>query len=627
MSIQRAIIEKELNAQDNGPAPPPESVLTQSSELAAAPGWNMDRAYARRAILEASEKYCTDNGLSKTQADTEFSDLFAKKTAPGLEPWVYMAEKSLSQRKLQRLRAAYSEDGLAGLLTKHGKTKGRITAIPPDMRLFIIGKFKEKPSIRIAHLTKLIETKFGKPPARETIKKFLHDWMEEDPGMVAMLKDPRKWKNNYMPAFGDAGIEATYFCAVWEMDSTPADVITADGKRCACVGAIDVYSRRAKLFFAPTSKSTAIAACMRKALLAWGVPTTIRMDNGADYQSDHVEAICRGLRIRTPELPKYTPEKKPFIERFFGTFSKNLEELLPGYCGHSVSDRQEIRERATWAAKIMKPGDPVEVPYTMEQLQAVTEQWLTLYESQPHRGLGGKTPMEAMKESPLSPQQFSDERALDVLLAPVARRKVGKKGISIDNEIYVSPELAAYVGWRVEVRRDMQDVGLIYVFSARTMEFLCTARNEPLTGLQLEEYIKAKKSLKKEIERRVKVLEEVMPASPTAVQVLLADAVANAEPVSSPYRDEANSQEIEEARKAAAAASEENQDGQGPPLTVVSPGTKFTWANVTDKRLRPDLYDEQYYEEKFKEATKSKQNGTQNSMGLRLPTQAHGGES
>lgn len=96
--------------------------------------------------------------------------------------------------------------------------------------------------------------------------------------LFALIEDPRRWKNNYMPAFGDASADVPYFGHTLEADSTPADVITSDGKRLAVIGAIDVFSRRAMIIIAPTSKSIAIAACIRKTMIVWGIFSRFRKD-------------------------------------------------------------------------------------------------------------------------------------------------------------------------------------------------------------------------------------------------------------------------------------------------------------------------------------------------------------
>ena len=512
------------------------------------------RAEARADILKAIDVFCMEKGLKQTRGEEFFVQLYRDKAAPHIEGHVYGIEKGLSAAKVRRMRAAYKNSGLVGLLPDY-KRKGRSNAVTGDMRSFILGQIKAKPHIRPAHIYELVRKTFPSVPSRRTIYRFMDRWKQENRQLALMMEDPRAWKNKMMPAFGDAAAGVDHFCHTWEMDSTPADVITADGKRCALIGTIDVYSRRAVLLAAPTSKSIAIAACMRKAIVAWGIPAIIRKDNGKDYTSGHIEAIVADLAIQTPTLPKYTPEKKPFIERFFGTFSKSFEELLPGFCGHSVNERQAIRERRTWASKIMTPGETVEVSLTLAEFQKKCDQWVSdVYERAEHSGLKGKTPYSVAKRSPFHPPKIPDERVLDVLLAPTSKpRKVLKKGISIDRAWYSAPELVEHIGERVECRRDLENAGLIYVFRSKEGAFLCKASCEPLTGKRLEDYMAAKKRHTRTLKEKARALDSLnIGGNRTAMQILLEDGITQRHEDDNiiPFQTEADTPAIQEARKA-----------------------------------------------------------------------------
>ena len=78
---------------------------------------------------------------------------------------------------------------------------------------------------------------------------------------------------------------------LWELHSTPADVICGDGKRYAIVAAIDIWSRQARVLVVPTSRATAIAALPHRCILEWGVPEAVRTDEGKDYTSRHVLGV------------------------------------------------------------------------------------------------------------------------------------------------------------------------------------------------------------------------------------------------------------------------------------------------------------------------------------------------
>lgn len=511
--------------------------------------YNRKIAQARDYILNKLSEFIKSKNLKQTQGEKRFASFYNAGHIEQVEPWILEKISIVSAPSLRRWRRKKAKHGLPGLLGNYGNRKGERKAVTSEQSAFIISHIVAKPHIRSSHIFEIVCKTFDTHPSRRTVYRFIKKWKQKNPQLSTLIEDPRSWKNRYMPAFGDAGADVAHFGDRWEADSTPADVICKDGQRHAVVGVIDVYSRRAMIIITPTSKSIAIAAAMRKAMIVWGIPSRIKMDNGSDYQSLHVQAICSALKIQTPELPKYSPEKKPFIERFFGTFSRGLEELLPGFCGHSVNERQALREKETWAEKIMKPGGVVEVPLTMEEFQDLTDRWIKIYERTPHKGLGDKTPLEKAKESHLQPPKIRGERILDILLAPVGYRTVQKKGISVDNSFFVSPELVEYIGRRVEIRRDLNSVGRLYVFGS-TGKYLCQARNEPLEGQKLEDYLKAKKEHFKGIKGVKRALEKMGASNKTAIQTLLEDEIEHDESNVIPFQANFENPAVEEAKKA-----------------------------------------------------------------------------
>ncbi|MDE0335673.1 MAG: transposase family protein, partial [Defluviicoccus sp.] len=101
----------------------------------------------------------------------------------------------------------------------------------------------------------------------------------------------------------------------------------------------------------PTSRATAIAALLRRCILEWGVPETVRTDEGRDYTSRHVVGALADLEIAHDLCPPYTPDAKPFVERAIGTLARDLFAFLPGFSGHDVADAQALRARKSFAAR------------------------------------------------------------------------------------------------------------------------------------------------------------------------------------------------------------------------------------------------------------------------------------
>ena len=90
-------------------------------------------------------------------------------------------------------------------------------------------------------------------------------------------------------------------------------------------------------------------------------------------------------------------------------------------------------------------------------------------------------------------------------LAPYGERIVQKRGILFENGIYWAVELANHIGRRVQLRRDLGDVGVLYVFDLE-MRFICVALDSELQGISPEEAKEARRLQKERLRREVKAL-------------------------------------------------------------------------------------------------------------------------
>ena len=139
-----------------------------------------------------------------------------------------------------------------------------------------------------AHLTsrgarEVLLSEYGRAPALSTVREWLRNWRRKHWREFAAATSPDLDRSHHKPAGGNASAEIVRLNQLWELDSTTADIICSDGKRYAIVGAIDVWSRRARVLVVPSSRATAIAALLRRCLLDWGVPEAVRTDEGKDY--------------------------------------------------------------------------------------------------------------------------------------------------------------------------------------------------------------------------------------------------------------------------------------------------------------------------------------------------------
>ncbi len=290
----------------------------------------------------------------------------------------------------------------------------------------------------------------------------------------------------------------------WEIDSTKGDVMLSDGKRHNVVAIIDVYSRRVVYHISRSSSSTAVAACLRKAILAWGVPEELVTDNGSDYVSRHITDALLGLGITQRIRPAVHPRGQAAHRAQFQDFFHDLVELLDGYIGHDVAGRKDIEARKSFAQRLGTSGESVAVNMSPEDFQAICDRWAEdIYARDPHEGLGGKSPLKVAADWRL-PVSRPDERALDVLLSPLAGKDgwytVRKKGVKIDTRWHIHAALGPVIGQRVRCYLDESDVGAVYVFAEAASgeaEFVCRAVDPETTGISRQEIAAAAKAAQK----------------------------------------------------------------------------------------------------------------------------------
>ena len=364
---------------------------------------------------------------------------------------------------------------------------GRRSLIDAEMRetlealLFGLGDH-----LTAVHAHRTLLARHGRAPKVQTVRAWLRRWRRENRRELLAVTNPDLDRSSHKPAGGDAADSVLRLNQLWELDSTPADVICADGKRYAIVAAIDIWSRQARVLVVPTSRATAISALLRRCILEWGVPEAVRMDEGKDYTSRHVLGVLADLEIEHRPCPPYTPEAKPFVERFLGTLTRDLFATLPGFAGHDVAQAQELRSRKSFSAR---RGEDDAVMYgaelTAKELQERCDVWCeAIYGRRPHSGLGGASPFACRASWPHPVRRVHDERALDALLAEPAGggwRTVRKAGIRLDNADYIAGELGPLVGERVSIRRDAADPDRIFVYLACGI-FVCVAEDPGRTG-------------------------------------------------------------------------------------------------------------------------------------------------
>lgn len=474
--------------------------LRQAAELAPAAQARMD---ARLAVVRACETYTRASGLPAHQARIAFA-LAYNDGAIQVPDSVRAEVATTSDTSIERWQALVKKHGITALAGSYGNRagSGRIDS-QPALQEFIQAMLVTYPHARATQVLQGLQARFASPsspvravlPSLRSLERWMDGWRSANAGTLLALANPDAWKNTQMVAFGSKSEGIDQLGQLWELDSSPADLMLTDGRH-TLVGGIDVGTRMPRLVVSKTSKATSVAALIRRMLLDLGVPQRVKTDNGSDYTSNHIVRVFTALSPTgrwedMQELcPPFQPWHKPHIERFFGTFTRDLVELCPGFIGHDVAERSAIEARKSFADRLMKRGEVVELQMSSTELQTFCDEWIqSVYLHNPHEGLGGITPFEALARNTSEVRRIDDEHALDVLLAEApgnnGRRTVGKKGIRLDDTHFIAPELEAWVGREVYVRYDalQADLGTLHVFGGDDMRFICIAQAPDRTGI------------------------------------------------------------------------------------------------------------------------------------------------
>lgn len=456
------------------------------------------RAEAKATLFFLYRMFTETAGLAKTRG----MEIFSVRWNAGeikSEAWLREAIPHVSKNTLLNWERAIKKEGTARLAGDYGKGKRGKGCIDsqPEVKEIIIAmlcKYPEAAAQRV--LDKLLAFNSQRAeaglstcvlPSLRRLQAWMQDWKQTNAALFLFAKAPDKYRGRYLPSLGDFYAGITRLNQRWEYDGTPSDIMLSDGKRYVIIGVIEVYTRRLKLRVVERSTSQQVACITRDCILDWGIPETVVTDNGKEFVARQMARLFLDLNIVCDVLPPFRPDLKPAIERVFHTFSHDLLPVAPCYLGHNVATRQDIRERKTLAARLMKrvkegeKPEEISIAMTPEELQGFCDRWTDkIYMHRPHEGLHGKTPYQMLAEWPYEVRRIHEEdrQALDILLVPViGERVITKDGIDVEGCTYIADVFGreGVAGRKAEVRLDRVDRRYAYVYLDDI--FLCRAEN------------------------------------------------------------------------------------------------------------------------------------------------------
>lgn len=451
------------------------------------------RLEARLDVLAAFDRFVVAAGITRSRAVKLFA---AEYTAGSVE--VDAATRAeipgLGRSTLHDWLTWREQQGAERLALNYRATAQSPIDADPRLRTALLGLYQAYPNLSASILRKTLRDNLPADchiPSERAILRWFQAWKAQNPVDALRWHDPDAAKSKYQLALGDAAAGIERANQVWQMDASPADVMCVDGRWKLSV-IIDIATRRVMVLVTKQPRAIAHLALFRRMALAYGLPELVKTDRGQDYRAREFKLAMAAFAIVHRECKAFSPEMKPFIERFIGTLQHSLMERLPGYVGHNVADAQAIRARAAFSKRLGESNERLyQVELTAVELQMNINRWIeTEYHQERHSTLGcAPNEMAAKLGAGLKP--VPSERSLDICLMPLATgaglRVVGKKGLAVDGLEFGASWMAYRMGLQVIVRLDPVDAGVIHCFDPMTHQHIGVAHNLALLGTSRRE--------------------------------------------------------------------------------------------------------------------------------------------
>ena len=239
------------------------------------------------------------NATAKRLAKKEFNDVLNSKKV------------SFHERTIYEYYMNYKKKGFKGLIPKTYQNKGKHPSVPDDIIKEIIALKKELPTrtaskiITLLEINNLIEDDFLHS---RTVNRILKQYGYTTQALKSKSRVYRKFEKK---AIGRQ----------WQSDVMHAVYLPDENgqKRMAyLIGFLDEHSRRithAQFYF--DSTLTRLEDCLKKAIIKFGAPSNLYVDNGRIYISKNFKLICARLGIRLRYGKAYHPEGRGKIEKLW----------------------------------------------------------------------------------------------------------------------------------------------------------------------------------------------------------------------------------------------------------------------------------------------------------------------
>jgi len=361
--------------------------------------------------------------------------------APLLMPEMEEAEKrrirrdilereNISERTLRRYIAAYRENSYDGLKPKVRDDIGSLKAISQKVLDYAAELKQELPERSVRRIIRILEGEGIVPKgdiSRSTLSRHLLNM-----GFGSSDMKITKVLGNAARRFVKSGRNM-----LWQSDIKYGPYVPTTNcgkKRTYMVAFIDDATRLVcHAEFYDNQRLPILEDCFRKAVLKYGKPDAVYVDNGKVFVSRWFRIACAKLGIKHLNTKAYSPESKGKIERFNSTMEEFLQEIS------------------------------LEKAKSLEELNRKFRIWLDEgYNNKSHSSIKGNTPIQAYSADAKRVRFATPEECHDAFLWEDTRKVDSTGCIKLNGVEYETG--IEYIGKKVDVRYDPFDMDVVEVW-------------------------------------------------------------------------------------------------------------------------------------------------------------------
>ncbi|HCA29110.1 MAG TPA: MerR family transcriptional regulator [Ruminococcaceae bacterium] len=451
-------------------------------------------------ILSDWQNFRNEFTGSKAEADAEFVSQYQQKNP----------DVNISKDILYRKRKALQQNDLDGLVDKRGQWKKGTSSVPDEIKnIFFYVYLDERalPVSKCEEATRLIVQEerpelLPQMPSYDTFYRMTKTFSKP---VATLAREGERAYNDRYGIFVDRFYDDMASNDYWIADGHTIDVITLseDGleqrHRMTLSAFIDA---RSGIYVGwvvtenPSSDST--LAALRKAIMRYGLPKYIYVDNGREYLNIDIGGTGHRTKKKKVKIQLPTPiltrlgiqmtnaiprnAQAKIIEREFRNFTF-LSRLFDTYCGSNVVAKPEKLKHKLKAGQIPTDG---------ELIQVVNDMIDGYFNQQPYNGKvvadKGKTKLQVYQERLPKAIRRAATEDLNLMMMRSARlQTVGKNGVYLticgERLYYFNDELIInFTGKKVFLRYDPENLDEVRIYDEEE-KFIMTA---PLrTDMQL----------------------------------------------------------------------------------------------------------------------------------------------